>query len=654
MSPNQDANAQCFDKCTVRCQVSADSSLFHDNWYSLASSTTMYSMWAGYSTLFVVFGFGFWFSSHIQPIKSRSPYLVLISCIGGYLLVTNYAMAHYVTGVERWPCPFTNWALWLCLPLFLVPLPLRSLQLYFIFKSNLNKVQAHALQTEFVKERVTVVEKRRFTQMNPANPARDGESGGAGAAAPMSDIEVAKMRAKANKEKRKRERAAKKGVVIREGENGGGNNEGGDFSTNNPAVANARDGGTSGVRASGDGGASAGVENRNPLARIPSKLALAGDALDNVRNQLGLGSVRGGHQDNLRMRRFPVLVFSLVMLACFITGMTRQFIPSLQLGAQCVGCMVGESQAVIKTIVVSIVLAIQALAVAVVRANAVIDQYFIRLELQILLVVWAMFLIPVCGVSIWAAPCEELRLNSANCTSFPSFTQQCYLKVATANWLEVICIMLTFLATIFIPTLVTHYDGRSKLLTTTQPIRYPNFKVLTSLEECLKNADSTAVFQKFCISAFCVQNILFWRDVEDFKRIVDPTEMRVRSLAIYNQYMAASGNLFLELPADLQERMDNLLGSIAEAEANFEFGMFDYDHFEPDRSMFDECQAEVFRQMEADVFPRFQKSDEAKKLYAQFAATVAQDIRMAQANLIDLPPQSAAGPAGKNKPKAEV
>jgi hypothetical protein len=611
MSP---LTTNCTTTCEASCLLNQNSttnttttkgegSLFRKDWYSLASGTTLYTIWAGYTALWVVCSVAFWYSSRIQPIKSRSPILVLISGFGGWLLVTNYAMAHYVTGIEQWPCPFSNWALWLALPLFLVPLPLRSLQLYFIFKHNVDKVKAHKKTDEEVTRRVTVVEKR-FTESR----ARNAENGGSN---PDDPIEIAKMRSQRNKEQKEKDKK-KSAVAFNEMDE----NSGSDIMRTESAEA---------INASGkkskryDAAFSMAF-----LMRQPSKLGpISVENLDTVREQLGMDA-----RPKL-FHLFPPIVFAVTLTVCFIIGISRQFLSDLHLGPECVGCMVSLPQGVIKTVVIVVMLAIQFSAVGFVRVSEVVDQYRIALELQVISLVWAFLLIPTCALLLTASDCETLRLSEPVCSRFDSFTQECYFKVAASNWVEVVCILITFLVTIFAPVLVMHLNGRRKLKNEPLKFLWPNTKVLKYLSECLKDTEACEAFQKFCISAFCVQNVLFWKDIEQFRRIMDANELRIRAVAIYRQYMTASGNLFLELPSDMQEDMDNKLETTAmSSDAEFDYT------FEADPRMFDAVQAEIFRQMETDVFPRFIRSEDAKKLVGKFKDRLVQNVGLVEAKLL--------------------
>ena len=127
--------------------------------------------------------------------------MVLLSAFGGYLLVTNYAMAHYVTGINEWPCPFSHWSLWLAFPLFLFPFPVRALQLYLVFKRNVDKVKNHVILQAKTEQRVTIVEQRFSMSAN-------GQSGGG------DDIQKAIEHHKQKKAQQKTTK--KKNVTIEE------------------------------------------------------------------------------------------------------------------------------------------------------------------------------------------------------------------------------------------------------------------------------------------------------------------------------------------------------------------------------------------------------------------------------------------------------
>ena len=90
-------------------------------------STALLIVWACYSGVLAVTLILFMRREHIQPIKSRSPRLVAVSCLGGWLVMTNNAFANYVTGLAEWPCPFSLWVIWFAYPCLFVPVPFRSL-----------------------------------------------------------------------------------------------------------------------------------------------------------------------------------------------------------------------------------------------------------------------------------------------------------------------------------------------------------------------------------------------------------------------------------------------------------------------------------------------------------------------------------------------
>ena len=77
-----------------------------------AHSIAMLLVWACYTGIMFMSLLLFLQRENIQPIKSRSPRLVAVSCVGGWLVLTNNAFANWATGLADWPCPFSLWVVW--------------------------------------------------------------------------------------------------------------------------------------------------------------------------------------------------------------------------------------------------------------------------------------------------------------------------------------------------------------------------------------------------------------------------------------------------------------------------------------------------------------------------------------------------------------
>ena len=601
-------NQQCVDGCVTQCNETApeDPSLFRRNWYSLASSTIMYTIWAAYTCLFVIGCLLFYWSKRIQPIKSRSPGMVLLSAVGGYLLVTNYAMAHYVTGINRWPCPFSHWSLFLAFPLFLFPFPVRALQLYLVFKRNVDKVKHHTKLQAKTAQRVTVVEQRFSMAVN-------GNKGG-------TDVERAIEHHKQKKAQQKKASQKKTANVIVEADDDGGidnpmNVHGGDGKNSpqlNSPEPESRDDQvlqeSSGVKKLW-GLITGKKEEKKKANRRATRRTLRFPE-----GGVDESGIINTHTNRSLLERHINHLFTGLILLCFLVGMIRQFIPSLGLGAECVGCMVSLSSAIVQVIIIFIVLGVQGLSSIFIHTSQIKDQFKIGRELQLMTVLWMGMLVPACILSLRGTACEELRTELSSCSTFDSFTSFCYYNFAAQHWLIVGCVVVTFFITVLLPVGVTYHKGRKKLLNEPVRIKWPESS-LHSLKQCLADNDACDAFQKFCVQSFCVEQILFWKDVEQFRQVADHNELRVRAVALYKRYIDASGNLFLQLPEDIQEELDNILAEAAERED--EEAEYDY-NFTVERDVFSHAQAEIFRQMEEDTFPAFVQSDAAKKLILQW------------------------------------
>jgi len=592
MSPSYSyVNDTCLTDCAVECGAhthaptgdNGGDGLFQTNWYTRASAIAMYTLWAGYFTTWVVVSVLFFWLRKIQPIKSRSPLLVLISGFGGLWIVTNNAMSMYVTGIQNWPCPFSNWSLFIAFPLFLLPFPLRSLQLYLIFRKNIDKIENHLNATKNTSRRVTVVESKR----KPTTGASVGNQLAPSPREAGSDFEMTKEDAAEetrNKPARSLQPGAGSIVFLTElnskKDNATATTQAGDF-----------------MRQSG---------------------------MQNVQAELGL-------QSRTFLENHVKTIFGVILLLCFIAAFARQMVPSLGLGPECRGCMVSATGAITQILIVLIIIAVSVFSTAFMHYSSVEDQYRIRLELNLITLVWIMFLVPACVLAEMGGGCEALRLQSASCLAFDTFTQSCYTTFAAQYWVIAVCVVITFCVTMVLPVIYTLINAKNKL-TGEVSLKWPNVKALTSAVECLKEQEAAEAFQKFCVQAFCIESFLFYKDVQAYRSIADPIEMRIKSLAIYRQYIDVNGNLFLTLPDAIQLDLDNKLASFAEQEEERGDGRFDY-NFEPTKDIFNQAQEFVLAQLEADTFPRFQASDIAKQLAKAYSERIVHQMGLASAHL---------------------
>jgi hypothetical protein len=606
----------CEADCEATCNGSVGGPMYRPQEMSVASATGMFAVWAGFVCLFSVFGFLFFWGRKIRFIKSRSPEMVLLSALGGVWIVTNYTMSNFVTGIELWPCPYSNWTLWLGFTFYLFPFPIRALRLYLVFKRNVDKVKNHDIMQEKTLQRVTVVEQR--LSRAPTNGNVD------------QSLQMVIARHKEKKAREKQAKAHAKTLKIKENDE-----EGLD------AASSAKLGST----------LSAELESHLPLEKRNSNVKkttsmmitqsnttsrlckwLSCDETRTIRVESGLAEKGINTQINRGiLERHLNHLFAALIVIFFIIAIIRQFIPSLGLGAPCTGCVVSLSSAIVETIIAFIVLTIHVVTTAFIRSNQVKDQFRIEIELQMITLVLFLFLVPACILAIIGSDCNVQSMDPPYCSTFDNFTDFCYYNFAAQHWLIILCCVSTFIITVFAPVIALFVKGRRRIKREPLKLKWPHYSALNSLADCLADDEGSDAFQRFCVQSFCVENILFWRDIEQYRKVSDLNELHVRAIAIYKRYIDSSGNLFVQLPEDIQQTLEEILGDAAAMEEDNP--TFDY-NFQVDKDVFESAQSEVFHYMETEIFPQFLVSEIAKPLREKHNHATAQMKTLQEQKLI--------------------
>lgn len=76
------------------------------------------------------------------PLKQREPWLLIMSSVGGYFILTSYTWQTFVT---EYPCPLSDWLIWGIIPLHFVPYPFRAARLLFIFNISFERSETGLL-----------------------------------------------------------------------------------------------------------------------------------------------------------------------------------------------------------------------------------------------------------------------------------------------------------------------------------------------------------------------------------------------------------------------------------------------------------------------------------------------------------------------------
>lgn len=153
---------------------------------------------------------------------------------------------------------------------------------------------------------------------------------------------------------------------------------------------------------------------------------------------------------------------------------------------------------------------------------------------------------------------------------------------------------------------------------------------LSSLKDIIAQEAGRANFEQFLVKEFSVENMLFWREVNDFENslnAVDTTGMDVlnpvhneevsedkfeelleQARQIYENYIEDDSFKQVNLPADLITRLDD---KMREAE---EWSEENYPNIV---TIYKEAKAEIFKLMNKDSYPRYRRSEVYKEFIAE-------------------------------------
>lgn len=113
----------------------------------------------------------------------------------------------------------------------------------------------------------------------------------------------------------------------------------------------------------------------------------------------------------------------------------------------------------------------------------------------------------------------------------------------------------------------------------------PNLK----LEDALQDPEKIVHFKQFLEKEHNNENLLFWMEVESFKNTTDKEQLRKRAQTIYQKFIHSDGPLVLNLPFKFMQKIEDIMKNKNEISSN----------------LFDEAQAEIFKLMQMDPFPRY-------------------------------------------------
>jgi len=160
---------------------------------------------------------------------------------------------------------------------------------------------------------------------------------------------------------------------------------------------------------------------------------------------------------------------------------------------------------------------------------------------------------------------------------------------------------------------------------------------LTTLLGCLNDKGGLSGFKKFLTKEFSVENILFYEEIEEYRTKKrrgsnDPLELIGEAQRIYAKYIINDSPFQVNLPdviiKDLEDKLKGLFASAASKDEKVSGsvpspsralsvelgGQNGVLNKRDPPTLFDHAQENIFKLMNSDSFPRFQRSEEYKKI----------------------------------------
>jgi len=167
---------------------------------------------------------------------------------------------------------------------------------------------------------------------------------------------------------------------------------------------------------------------------------------------------------------------------------------------------------------------------------------------------------------------------------------------------------------------------------------------LTTLQGLLSHKAGIASFKKFLTKEFSVENILFFEEIEEYRKKKkeggDEMELIGEAQRIYAKYIIVDSPFQVNLPdnivkdveSKLKDIFSNNAGKIPESPTNYSLQRHLSDaisllpNHQDTPTIFDKAQENIFKLMSTDSFPRYFRSDE----YTKLCATVAEKKKNAE------------------------
>jgi len=201
------------------------------------------------------------------------------------------------------------------------------------------------------------------------------------------------------------------------------------------------------------------------------------------------------------------------------------------------------------------------------------------------------------------------------CCSFPFFFLYIFrisssFQDSFPDWLSPqfpfqMVVILAFLSTICFPLYLSLKEKNfnrqqvgSKLTESQSGSNQPGNKDL--LSQILEDATLSQAFTSFCVRSFCIENVLFLEDVFNYRGLKTSEEQKEAAGKMLERYLSTTNPLQINIDAPIAA---NILRAVQAQLIG--------------QRLFDEARAQVFEQLDRDVFTRWRQTPEFRTLWEQ-------------------------------------
>jgi len=557
-------------------------------------------LWIIYTPIFIVILILFLIRREKSPIKQRQPFLLATTAIGGYLIMTSYCFETFV-GPQNYPCILSLWLIWFAFPLYFIPYPLRAFRLIFIFKLNWIKNNT-ALLEKITKE----IESESFSssqikiKVNHHGSHQETES---------DQKKISRIAATTNDDDDDDDKDSSKG------DNGSGTERESVMKkdlSKDPTITPRND------KRKGnelrDSIESNKNDNKDDTSFLGGQISVDSVPIPESAHGLSLFFIR--------YRKYFLNCGYLMYVVLFITiliGLVRQFIIPENLPPN-TGCQ--NSVLFFVTSLVFFLIFVAALLFEMYFLRNIRDEFNISNELRIVCITWIILLLPFLVINLYYAERNQISEWTV------------YFLI---GWT-----LISFAASNFWPLYRSFYA--------TPEVEWPGVEVVASLENLLRHRRSILYFKEFLVSEFSVENLTFYLDILDYKKITVFGEAVNRALEIYDKYFSEKSVFQLNVDSGIYRRINDYIDairsevafkkedntsnrsssstkqkqrqlhiSISSRKAIVSLPLsssfyLDLSTLEGILRIFDEAQKEIFELMKFSSFPRFKKNVLCRRL----------------------------------------